>query len=46
MTSEIQSPDMEGIDLSKKQMLLQIKKKWREERNMKNFYKCELIFGF
>ena len=30
----------------KKQMMLNIKKKWREDRNMKNFYKVELIFGF
>lgn len=30
----------------KKQFLLKIKKQWREQRNLKNFYKIELIFGF
>ena len=30
----------------KKQFLLKIKKQWREQRNLKNFYKIELVFGF
>ena len=31
---------------TKKEFLLKMKKKWREGRNLKNFYKIELIFGF
>lgn len=31
---------------TKKEFLLNMKRKWRDERNMKNFYKIELIFGF
>lgn len=31
---------------TKKEFLLRMKKKWREQRNLKNFYKIELIFGF
>lgn len=31
---------------TKKEFLLKMKKKWREERNLKNFYKIEMIFGF
>ena len=45
MTSEIQSPDFDDSG-QKKALLNKIKKKWREERNLKNFYKAELIFGF
>lgn len=31
---------------TKKEFLLRMKRKWREQRNLKNFYKIELIFGF
>lgn len=31
---------------TKKEFLLKMKRKWREERNLKNFYKIEMIFGF